>query len=756
MDSGKNPYAVKYDLTNCDKEPIHIIRLVQSHACLIACNLSNYSILQVSDNTAAIIGYTPDDLLATTLDQVLDKVTLGLIKEGITNGFTTINPIRAAFTNLSTATFYNLIAHVNLNGLLIIEIEPIGNNISTSTFQYLLSHAIQKVQQASIESLFEVTAEEIKKITGYDRVMIYKFDENYNGSVIAEAKEASLDAFLGLHYPATDIPKQARDLFLKNKTRILADVHSEPAVVIPILTPTTKVSLDMTHSIARGVSPIHLEYLKNMKVGATLSIAITINDQLWGLIACHHRTKKYIDYSVRTTCQFIGQILSGHLALQSANEYRTSVLKSNIIRSTLFEQMSADYNILKGLTAEKDSILDLVDCTGAVVITENKISTLGQTPNKLAIQKLANWLESRTNKAVFSTNELPNIYPPAMEFKEQAVGLMAIKFAVNPNEYILWFRPEVVQEVFWGGNPNKTVVKKEVGQRISPRKSFAKWKSLVQNTARPWDKYELNAAIELRNDIKEFIIQKFNEIRQLNQQMAAAYKELETFSYSVSHDLRAPLRNIDGFAQILKEDYGEKLDEYGIEVLNTIIDSTSRMNVLINDILNFSRLGRTAMIFNEIDANELMVRLEKNLRENPNYQTKLSIPKKLPTIYGDESLLTQLFTNLLSNAYKYTEKESQPIIEVTSSNEKEYTIIAIKDNGIGFDMKYASKIFGVFNRLVSEMEFEGTGVGLAIVHRITQRHGGKVWVESTPDLGATFFVKLPKKAYSVTQFEQMD
>lgn len=756
MDSGKSAYAVKYDLTNCESEPIHLIRFVQSHACLLACRLPDLQIQQISDNAGLFLGHSVDILLEHTLNNFFDSTTIGQIKEGLAapDGFRGINPIKTTVYNAGQAHFYNIIGHVNPDNLLILEIEPIADNISTSKFQYILSNAIQNVQEASIDDLFEVTASEVKKITQYDRVMVYRFDQDYNGEVIAEAKEEHLEPYLNLRYPASDIPKQARELFLKNKVRLLKDVKSEPARVFPLVNPETKQPLDMTDTVARGLSPIHLEYLSNMGVGGSLSIAIILNEQLWGLIACHHTTSKYLDYSLRMTCQFIGQIFSGHLALQAANDYRESILESNITRTTLFEQMSSDYDILHGLTKEDISILDLVDCQGAAVITENQITLLGKTPKEEELRELANWLEDKTNTVVFTTVELPNIYPPSLAFKDTAAGLMAIKFTDEPSEYVLWFRPETVQEVYWGGNPKKAVVQKNEGTRISPRKSFVKWKELVKNTAIPWQKFERNTAIALRNDIKAFIIQKYKEIQKLNQQVLSAYKELESFSYSVSHDLRAPLRNIDGFAQILKEDYSNNLDEYGLEVLNTIIESANRMNKLITDILSYSKLGRANMIFDELDTCELIKSILKEFSYGKvKDQLNVKISGKLPSIYGDQILLRQLFFNIISNAIKYSEKEEKPVIEISGQSEAEQVIIVIKDNGIGFDMKYAEKIFGVFNRLVSEMEFEGTGIGLAIVNRIIEKHSGEIKVESTLGVGTTFFVKLPTKAFAVVKKE---
>ena len=750
MDLDSKAYSIKYDLNNCENEPVHLIRLIQAHTCLIACNPIDFSIIQVSDNTEAIIGYLPNKLLQFSLLDILPKEIFDRIKEEIikAGNFKQINPLRANIYYQDYSIYHNLIVHLNPDDLLILEVEPIDNNVTTTAFQYTLSDAIQNIQKASYEELFDQMAQEVKKITGFDRVMVYRFDKDNNGEVIAEAKEDFVEPYLGLKYPASDIPPQARALYLKNKTRILSDVGSTSAQIIPVLAKDANQPLDLTYSVTRGLSPIHLEYLRNMKVRATMSISIILDDRLWGLIACHHFTPKFLDYSIRFTCHFMAQIFSGHLALESANLFRTSVLKTNITRAKLFENMSEDYNIFDGLTAQKETVIDLIDCGGAAVITEHQVSLLGTTPTEEEIIELCKWLDDKTDTPVFDTNSLPKLYEPAKAFKEKAAGIIAIKFALNPSEFIIWFRPEVTQEVYWGGNPNKAMSKN--GERISPRKSFQKWKEIVKDLSRQWEKYELNAANALRNDIREFITQRFNEIRQLNKQMEAAYQELEMFSYSVSHDLRSPLRNIDGFTQILKEDYSDKMDDWGTEILNTIMESTNKMNILINDILNFSRLGRKSMEFQSISTQELVDNALKEVLPIHKENLDIILSDALPNLWGDKSLLQQVFINLISNAIKYSHKKNKPLIEIDGKQTADFTFVKIKDNGIGMDMKYANKVFGVFNRLVSEEEYPGTGIGLAIVHRIITRHEGEVSIESKLGKETTLWLKLPKEPVSKT------
>ena len=743
--STKQAYSVEYDLSNCEKEPIHLIRLVQAHACLIACHKKNFKILQISDNSDDFFGYAPTDLLGKDVQNLFSKTTIDLIKQGLNQAdeFKSINPIRVNISKRNKEIFHHLIAHVNKDDILILEIEPIQQEINTIAYQVTLSEAIYKIQKAAYDQLFDVVAKEFKQFTQYDRVMVYRFDEAYNGTVIAEAKEDFVEPYLGLTYPASDIPPQARALFLKNRVRILVDTDQEPAQTVPLLPTGHSLPLDLTQSVTRGLSPIHLEYLSNMGVKATLSIAIILEGQLWGLIACHHYSPKFLDFTARTSCQFLGQFFSGHLAITAANQYRISILKSNLIRVRLFEKMSEDYNILEGLTNQTETILDLVDCTGAAIITDAHIVTMGKTPTKKEIKKLVEWLDERTNQPVFHTNELSSKYPPSIEYKDVASGLLAIKFALNPNEFVLWFKPEKVQEVIWGGDPNKAMEK--TNGRISPRKSFAKWKELIQNIAEPWQKFELDAAVALRNDIKESILRKFNEVKELNKKMKAAYEELETFSYSVSHDLRSPIRNIDGLVQILKEDYTDQLDESGIEIINSIIESTDRMSLLIKGILDFSRLGKIALNHKEINTKELVEEVLQEL--NPlNKKVAIKIASTLHNLYGDKTLIRQMLVNLLSNAIKYSQNKPQPKVTIITRQEHNYTTIKISDNGIGFDMKYEAKIFGVFHRLVGESEYEGTGIGLAIVHRIIEKHNGIISVDSKINQGSAFIIALPNKS----------
>lgn len=738
-------YTTDYDLNNCDKEPIHIIRVVQSYACLIGIDPDSHTIIHVSDNAGQILGVDSTALLSSKINDYLHPEIMEQIQTGLQeNDFHSINPIiLKSFAGSVLDQTYHLIAHLQ-GQTVIFEIEARDRQVSSSRFLQRSDRTVQKIQSArDVNNLFHETAREIKALTGYDRVMIYQFDENYNGIVIAEAKEEHLSPFYQLRYPASDIPKQARALFLRNQVRIIVDTHSEPAQIIPAVHPETGDPLDQSDCVARGVSPIHIEYLINMGVRASMSVAIIKENKLWGLIACHHYQPKLVDFRLRNMIKFLSRIISGHLALQEAHDFREQGLQTSIVRSHLLEQMSRNWSVLEGLTGNKFTLLDLNRSSGAALLLDGRLHTIGECPPDNKIMELIDWLNKHVENSVFSTNELSKHWPGGKEIVAKASGLLSLQIAHTPPEYILWFRPEVIRTVNWGGNPEKAVSFSEEKVRLSPRKSFEIWKQQVSNTASPWNRNDINAAIALRNDIKEIIIEKYQEIKQLNQNLIEAYKDLESFSYSVSHDLRMPLRTIEGFSQILEEDYKDKLDEYGQQVIQTISSSIGKMNAFINDLLSLSKISRNDLIINKLNLKNQIQEQWEVFPEADRKRVRFILKEPMPPIFGEITSLRQLLANLLSNAIKYSRHQESPQIEMGAYPEANSTVLYIKDNGIGIAPKHYNKIFDVFSRLVSDAEYEGTGVGLAIVRKIVEKHQGEIWLESELGKGATFYCRFP-------------
>ncbi|GLB49663.1 ATP-binding protein [Neptunitalea lumnitzerae] len=731
MATPSNLYPQKVDLTNCDKEPIHKLNRVQLFGFILVVDIKNFTISQYSTNISDFISFDKT-YLNEDVSAIIGEKLSNLIMEGLNNN--DLGP----YEYVSEKGEHFLINPNVSNEHLILEFEPIKESIDAIAQQQQLTQIITKLDNAKDEmEMCDMTAQMVKDFLGYDRVMIYQFDENWNGQVVSEAREPHLESWLGLHYPATDIPQQARKLFMSQGVRLISEVTREAATFEPELSPLSNDILDMSKSELRAPSLIHVEYLENMKVKGTLTAAIVYNNTLWGLIACHHYSPKILSYHKRLSVKFLTQVFSTQLGLRSFNSSLKKVNESSIIRSKLVKQMSINWNIVEGLSGYDTNLIGLTEAKGAAIIMDGETTLIGQTPSVIQIENLKQWLLSEISENdIFYTNKLSSMYAEGFEYKEVASGVLALLLNKGTNA-LFWFKPEQLQVVDWGGNPNKPA---EIGSeaRLSPRKSFEKWSENVEGESLPWLDYEISAAKALKDSISEIIIQKYDEVMRLNQKLEKAYKELESFSYSVSHDLRAPLRGIDGFAQIIKEDYYDSLDDFGKSALETIITSTEKMNVLIDDILNFSGLHQKELRAGEIDVNLMINEIMKLNRVATFYpDTKIIIQDNLPSIYGDRSMIAQLFSNLINNALKYSSEKQHPVIEIGSHNNQAPVVYYITDNGIGIDMKFKDAIFGVFNRLVDE-SYAGSGIGLAIVKRVVEKHKGNIWVDSEIGVGTTF------------------
>ncbi|WP_339847057.1 ATP-binding protein [uncultured Dokdonia sp.] len=735
MGSPSALYPKKIDLTNCDKEPIHLIGRIQSHAMLFVIDSSSFEISHISENVISTLSRKREEFYSKRLENVLGQngtlIETYIKSKNKTSLEVTIDDKR-----------YVVVTHHN-NQLVYIELEPIQQQESAQYMQRQLSEIISDLSEAvSVSAMCDKTARLIKGFTAYDRVMIYKFDENWNGKIISEAREEHLDSWIGMHYPATDIPQQARKLFLKQGVRIIADVSSQ---TVPVYAKPSAEDepIDLGLCESRASSPIHIEYLENMKVGATLTAAIVSDGELWGLIACHHYSPKFVNYYQRQTVKFLTQVFSTQLTLRASNEVLSRINATSAIRASLVEQMSDGWDVANGLTQKSTSMLTITEATGGAVFLENNVSTVGETPSNEEITALIDWIYDTQMGDIYTTQNIAEEYDKGAAFAKIGSGLLCVFIAKGEKDCLLWFKPELKQVISWGGNPEKAM--EEKAQKLSPRKSFEKWNKEQVNTSLPWKDYEIASAQALKTSISNIIISRYQEVKLLNDKLKEAYKELESFSYSVSHDLRSPLRGIDGFAQIIKEDYFETLDEYGQKAIQTIIDSTSKMNTLIDDILAFSGIGKNQIAMGVFSMKDLVEEVVAFLQVDMKYKdAQFVIDPELPDAFGDRGMVFQLLNNLLGNALKYSQMVEKPIIEVGFDSSESPSVYYVKDNGIGFNNKYNEKIFGVFNRLVKD-EFEGSGIGLAISQRVVDKHQGRIWAEGKIDDGATFYFQLPTR-----------
>ncbi|MDO7743780.1 MAG: ATP-binding protein [Pedobacter sp.] len=730
--------AFEVNLSNCDSEPIHISGQIQSHGFMIVINED--AIIQFySNNINHFLPHIAGDLLGKSISYVESFLGEGyqsnFIKHLISSrknleGFERINPIPI---NILEESYYLIISISEANYVLEFELSTsscemdIQNSMGT-TINDILIHI-------QIEDLLENAVVQVKEIINFDRVMVYRFAEDGHGEVIAEAKNPDLSPWIGLHYPASDIPKQARELYKLNLTRLIADVETSPCKICKAADNPN--DLDLTYSQLRAVSPIHIQYLKNMGVASSFSISLKYKDELWGLIACHNYTPNFIDYKSREYAKLIGQILSSAIEFRQNEETmrKENELKNNL--SKVIRQLLETESMADALTGYSTNLSDIVKSSGAALVYDKSIYKLGDTPDNKQLIDLIFWVDNKVIDSLYETDNLSAVYPEALTFKNSASGLLISRLYLEKRVYLIWFRGEKIQTVNWAGNPNKQISTSSDGLlNISPRTSFERWTETTSGFSESWSLADIKSAITLGEEITYGVNHRAVTTRIMNERLKLAYEELETFSYTISHDLKNPIASIKSYAQLLIRD--QNILERGQQMLQRIADRADQMNLMINAVLDYSRIGRTAMLFRTIKTGSLINDIVRDLELIYELKDLKVTIGDTPDVKGDPIMVLQVFSNLISNAVKYSQRSSPPKVHISGKLVNDKVHYAIKDNGIGIAQPDLLKIFELFNRMENVKDIEGSGVGLAIVKRIVEKHQGTIVAESELGIGSTF------------------
>ncbi|MBD1393588.1 ATP-binding protein [Mucilaginibacter glaciei] len=736
--------AVKIDLTNCDIEPIHIPGKIQSHGFLIVIDAE--SIIRFhSENLVQFIPNVNDNLLGSHIDNLQPIIGSNeppdfinhIITLGRANGFEQTNPFN---TDINGKPFHLIVS--TSASYYLLEFEPAQSDSKTDVQRMIGRSISEMLADKNLQNLLKNCAVQVKNVIGYDRVMVYRFAEDGHGEVIAESKDTELPSWLGLHYPASDIPKQARELYKVNLTRLIADVNQEPAGIITDAGNTAP--LDMTNSDLRAVSPVHIQYLKNMGVASSFSISLMYKKELWGLIACHSYTPRFIDFRSRDSAKLIGQILSSALEFRQDEENQQLQERYKSAVDQLSRLMLKDNDIDNALTRNSVTLLNAVDATGAILVFDNSITKLGDTPTDVQVSGLLNWIKENINETFYYTDELPVKYSNAALFRGIASGMMVSTLSKEMGEYVIWFKPEQLQTVKWAGNPDKPVTISSDGlANISPRNSFEEWSQTVTGTSKKWSNEEVKSVVRLRSEITYAINQKAGAIRLLNEKLKNAYEELDTFSYTISHDLKNPLSTIKSFAQILLRD--KDLKPQTLKILERINGGADKMNNMINEVLDYSRINRLELVLKEVDPATMISEIVRDLTLVYGIDENNITIGNMPKLQGDPVMISQVFANIISNAVKYSMKTEQPLVSINGTEDEHEVVYTVTDNGLGIDIKQLPRIFELFKRMDNVGDIEGTGVGLAIVKRIIEKHNGKIWVDSELGQGSTFSIAFSKR-----------
>ncbi|MCU0544752.1 MAG: GAF domain-containing protein [Oscillatoriaceae cyanobacterium Prado104] len=707
----------EFDWTNCDREPIQISGHIQPHGILIAVREPELEILQISENVRDLLGVDVTSAIGQDLSLFLDKAAVEKLKACLLNeNLKTVNPIKLSAFKADQLLDFDCILH-RVEGVAIVELElaTTQENISVFSLYHSVKAAIAKIQSAqNINSLCQKTVEEVRKLAGFDRVMIYKFDPEDNGAVIAEAKNEYIIPYLGLNYPSSDIPKQARKLYTKNWLRLIPDINYQPVALFPTDNPLTDRPLDLSFSVLRSVSPIHIEYLQNMGVVASMSISLIKNQKLWGLIACHNYAPKYLDYEVRAACEFIGQVMSLELQSKASDEDYDYKLLLKSIQTQIVENISASESLSEMLAKCQQNLLDAVSASGVAIVFGKERYLVGKTPQEAALQYLIKWVQANLKQEIFYTDSLAKCYPEAAEFKDTASGCLALEISQAQKIYVLWFRPEVITTVNWAGEPKKSLeVDKDGNEKLTPRKSFDLWKETVTCKSLPWKECEINAALELKKAMVNIVLRQAEKLKKLNiaLEISAARERqkaahLETAMYelqraqtqlvqsekmsclgqlvsAVAGELKNPINFIDGnlsyaneysqklinLLQLYQQHYPEPLQEIKSEIETEELDfliqdlpkllgsmkvGANRIREILQSLQNFSRIDEAEIksvdIHDGLDST-LMI-LSNRLKPKPD-RPPIHLIKEygcLPAIECYPVALNQVFMNVLTNA----------------------------------------------------------------------------------------------------------
>ncbi len=523
----KNTNLNPSELTLLKEPVINLNSQIQHHGVLLVLQEPELNILQVSRNAASILDLPLETLLEKNLEDLLDPYQIGRIRSRLAeDSLDFTNPTKIwVKKSREDYTVFDAVFHRNSEGILILELEPAisEDNVPFLSFYHLAKASINKLQaSANLEDYCQIIAETVRKVTEFDRVMLYKFDRDGHGCVVAEDKVESMQPYLGLNFPESDIPKPARKMFLTNLIRLIQDSQEEPVDIFPVLNPVTERPIDLSSSTLRSPYPCHVEYLHNMGVGASLTISLIKEGKLWGLIACHHPTPKFVSFELRKACEFLGRMIFSEISTREENQDCDYRMKLNDIQSSLIDCISQEDNFIAGLIKHQPNLLDLTSARGAAICFSGNYTLIGETPAEEDLNGLVTWLQNNVDEEVFYTDSLAENYPDAEKFKNIASGLLAIP--IGKRNYVLWFRPEVIQTVNWGGNPNEAfeVNESEGNLRLCPRKSFELWKETVRLTSLPWQSVEIKAALDLRRAIVNIVLEQAEEL-------ALLVAELERF-----------------------------------------------------------------------------------------------------------------------------------------------------------------------------------------------------------------------------------
>lgn len=740
-------------LKTCAEEPIHKLGAIQDFACLFAIDLEDLKIKVVSENFD-LFGVEPEKCIgAKVTDFVFEESIQKIIQSEELKSFKKEYLVELFSKNLEAKwKFYTY----RTNQLLVFEHEfqksRTQNFVQENAVNTLAGLSIHAENESGIKGLAKNLAKSLHSLIRFDRVMIYKFHSDRHGEVIAEAKKEKLASFLGLHYPESDIPKQARILYTKNLLRIIPNVNSKKVSLISKDIDIEEFNL--SDSISRYVSIMHIEYLKNMGVEASLSISIVVDGQLWGLIACHHYSPKFMSFPDRSFLKLISQSFAAEIARIKSGNLNLRVRRVNLLIQSMIEAIKLKSKDRKEgflqeiINKNRDEILSHQAASGFFLKVGDHEAQIGNVPD----QKLIDYVHSELNgleseSKVFSNR---NISEKKEEFKYQskiAAGAIGVGAGdINEKCFAIWFRPEFIEEVRWGGKNEEKVKVVNGVHRLSPRGSFDEIAQIEKFRSIPFSEEDKAVASEFFWFLSKVAVELLEESEKAVTDLEQNAQEKDLFISTLSHELRTPLNNILGWLELYRHRLEE--DEELGEMARVIYNSSKQQLALVNDLLDISKLAKGKInLKKKIEllsgiVEEIGINFKPDFKEK-NIQHKINVEENI-VARVDKLRVEQVLRNIIENAIKFTPKNGKITIELAKKSET--AVIKVVDTGAGIEPSHLNSVFDQFFQVKNKKSKvnKGLGLGLALSKQLVDMHGGSISMDSEGvGKGTTVTVRLP-------------
>ena len=565
------------DLTNCDREPIHLLGAIQPIGFLVAVS-TDWLIARVSANIVDFFDVAIDDIIGQPSTALFSPEAIHSMRNRLallrgTDGIERL--FRSSL--IDGGRPFDVALHMSGSNV-IIEAEPSTEQNygdATGTVRAMIGRL---EQAADLTQFYNEGARQIRALTGFDRVMLYRFAEDGSGEVVSESTKGGIGSFLGLHYPATDIPKQARELYKRSLLRVITDISAVPVPIIPPLD-ERKAPLDLSLSVLRSVSPIHIEYLRNMGVRASMSISLVVEGELWGLLACHHYSPRCPSFERRSVAEMFAQMFSMHIETRERKHTVDYERRARTISDQLLGAVASDESLLKDPEWLSDVLTSAIPADGVGVWINGNYAFAGLTPDTPAFAKIIKALNGIAAGKVFATDCIADLVPDAADFASQTAGMLVIPISRSPRDYVVLFRRELVHSVRWAGDPQKPAEFGPNGPRLHPRESFEEWKQMVEGKSQKFDVSELRVAETLRATLIEVVLRLSDEA---SVERHAATERQELLIAELNHRVRNILSLIRGLIRQSKPTDETSIEDF-VKVIDQRVHALARAHNQITD-----------------------------------------------------------------------------------------------------------------------------------------------------------------------------